>query len=461
MDINLSISPAPTIINKLAVVIYKASAPNTAYASQEFDQPHTNPRNITFANVPAETFIVNTYETAGLPSLGTLRHSFIYDPSFTSVQIKATEFLYMTAGQTGYTDANWAGWEIDTIERVGVGTQYEGAGKDVRYYVPGNGYRDDGFDLVQVGDQFSHNEKFVIRFKNKITTGVIQSAKVFTGTEIITSDTVIDTSYLGKLILVQGSSAVINLDISAISILGDAELLAIVSNGGSHKSCRIKSLLNNDVFQHNGATVDEIILGQSESIEIVTDTANGLIIRNASATILQAGQFVWAYDTDNEPNVVHANGQVLSRATYRRLWLAVQNLPAGLLVSDSTWNDTTGGANNKGKFSTGNGSTTFRVPQFYSAGFIEAVDGSTRVQGTFKDWQIGDHQHEESIGTLPTPLFGRGNTARNIGFYNESGPGFIPDLTSKPVNSDGDEMILASGQKGRPQSIGSLILIRS
>lgn len=389
MNINLSISSAPSIVNKLAVCIFKASAENTLVDSHEFNPPHTSPRNITFTDVEAVSWIVNTYETTGLPSFGTLRHSFIYDPSFTQAEIKATEFLQMTAGQTGYTDESWVGWDIESIERVGQGTQFDGQEISIR---------SNGFDLLNDGDQFTDGEKWVVRFYPKISqaTPVITTSKIFNGSEIIIDDTVIDESFNGKILLIQGSTSIVTLTLKPCAVIGAFQPIAIISNGGNHVTCRVIVEGNTDPFLFWGGEVDEIIIGQSEQLQLTTDTANGFIVMQASPTILQAGQFVDVYDLDNEPNIRHCAGQLVNRNIYMRLWRAVQNMDPSLLVSESVWNDTSGGQNNKGKFSTGDGSTTFRLPQIYAAGYTVAVDGTTKQPGAFQAWEMG--QYEDVTG---------------------------------------------------------------
>lgn len=461
MDINLSISPSTTIVNKIAVVVYESATPNVVKSFQQFDPPHDSPRNIAFTDLNPVTHIVNTWETTGWPAAGTLRHSFIYDPSFAKAEIKATEFLYMTEGDREYVDANWSGWLIESIERVGSGTQY--LNDDIIFHKDGDTNPDDRFSLFREDDFFQDQEKFVIRFYPRITkvTPVFNSAKIFTDSVIITGDSEFDGSFAGKLLLVQGDDEVVTLTFKAISTIGAFELFGIVSNGGNHKTVIIKSEGNADQFQMAGSTVDEIILGQSENLMMLSETTAGWVPLSYSPTILQAGEFIEAYTTEPEPNVLHCAGQELSRATYKRLWNAIQAMPMSVLVSDSTWSDTTGGANNKGKFSTGDGSTTFRLPQLYSSEFKDIANGTTRLPGTYKKWSPGDHQHETAAGLLDPTLFGKGAVKRIPAKYQKLHESPIEtDLTSKPVNNAGTSLLTTSGEKGRPEGIAFYQLIR-
>lgn len=392
MNINLSLSPATTIINKIVVVIFKASAPNAPVDHQEFDPPHDNPRNISFTDVDPGTYIVNTYETTGYPTLGTLRHSFIYDPSYTQVGIRPTEFLYMTGGATGYTDATWADWEIESIERVGTGTQYPAT--DVSYFITGNGYRRDGFDLTDPADEFTDNEKFVIRFYPNIVIAppVIQSARIFTGVENITTDTLIDETLKGKFLFVNSSDLVVMLTFKAIASLGSFDIYGIKSNGGNQVRVGIVSEGGADIFQHNGSTTDEINLGQGETLWLLSDPTNKWIVIQASEGITLAGQFADAYSKDLYENFMLADGSDLNKTTYRRLWLAAQAMPSGTIVSEATWNSVGDGANNKAFFADIS-ATTFRIPRIYAVGILKPVDGVTRLAGSYEADAIKAHNH--------------------------------------------------------------------
>jgi microcystin-dependent protein len=90
------------------------------------------------------------------------------------------------------------------------------------------------------------------------------------------------------------------------------------------------------------------------------------------------------------------NGQLVSRATYAALF-AFANA-SGNIVSDSAW---TGGA--YGSFSTGDGATTFRLPQ-YGGYFLRALDNGngidpSRTIGSIQGGQVVSHNHSASSST--------------------------------------------------------------
>jgi microcystin-dependent protein len=111
-----------------------------------------------------------------------------------------------------------------------------------------------------------------------------------------------------------------------------------------------------------------------------------------------------------------ANGVLLSRATYAGLWAFAQ--ASGNIVSDATWL-----SNRPGSFSTGDGSTTFRIPDrrgLFSKGFH---DGSGTYEsdtgtplGEYRDSQNKAHTHTFSSN---------GNGNGNSSYYPLGGSEYL------------------------------------
>lgn len=404
MNINLSISPALSITGNIAVVIYAADAPTVQAGSQEFTPPHAAPRDITFADVEPKTYIVNTYETPGLPTLGTLRHSFIYDPTFISAEVRLTEFLHMTGGAGGYTDATYVGWDIESIERVGSGTQYDTEEIDIR---------DDGWDLLTPGDTFADQEKWVVRFYARTQTvdPVFRSAKVIRDYRIIATGETLTESDSGVGLRIQGAAASLTITLPVMGAIENALMFCFLSDGGSHINATINGNGNN--FGYRGG-VANMILAQAEQLWVGNDNANNTwVIDKMSDSIKQTGRIIDQYDNDYEPGLIFADGSLLSRTSYARLWAYVNQLNAALRVSDAAW--LASSPDNKGKYSTGDGSTTFRLPRLYTTGFLRAVDNSTRLAGSKEDGNSGTvsgnislTKAESYTGPPTTSVFGTG-----------------------------------------------------
>ncbi|KVU85071.1 hypothetical protein WK75_27410 [Burkholderia ubonensis] len=107
------------------------------------------------------------------------------------------------------------------------------------------------------------------------------------------------------------------------------------------------------------------------------------------------GEVVLEMRADPKPGYLAINGSVLNRADYPQLWAYAQS--SGALVSEADW------ANGRlGCFSTGDGATTFRIPDFRGE-FLRIWDGARGVDagrqlGSWQDSSNRWHGHGASSG---------------------------------------------------------------
>ena len=140
-----------------------------------------------------------------------------------------------------------------------------------------------------------------------------------------------------------------------------------------------------------------------------------------------------------------ANGVLLSRATYAALWTYAQ--ASGNIVSDATWVAASGPT---GSFSTGDGSTTFRVPDLRGE-FVRAWDDargvdSGRVIGSYQADALQNHTHE----VLDRINSGAGEPAVN---GTNAGGSDITRTTTNPVTG-------RTAAETRPQNFALLACIK-
>lgn len=430
MDINLSISAAPAITDKIAIRIYKTTSPNVVASMQEFSPPHSSPRNISFTDLDPGTYIVNTYETVGDPVIGTLRHSFIYDPTFQSADIKTPEFLKMNEGDTEYTDAAWAGYTIDIIFRNAFGPMF--SPEQYNLVLNGSG-QTIGFQLSQPGDQFGQDEQVVVTFAPKIVTvsPVLVSAKIITGETVVSADATLAGTDAGKLLRLQGAASFLDLKLPAIGSIDPFSMFFFVSDGGAHIMAGISVNGGGNINLFGNRT--DLYLAQGERATILYTGADYVVLNDCQGP-LRVGDIIDQYDNDSTvQGCVFANGTLLDRAVYKRLWEYVQQLDSSLLISDATW---LGNASNSAKYSTGDGVNTFRIPRLYTDGYARGVDGVSRLAGSHQDDAVLTHEHEQASGLISPTNFGQGVVSRNRGLYNGSNTG-VTDLTGPPVDTAG------------------------
>jgi hypothetical protein len=149
-----------------------------------------------------------------------------------------------------------------------------------------------------------------------------------------------------------------------------------------------------DIFLTGDSGVTTLYLGNNESIQLVL-TSGGWLLLDHKSNLNDIGGVIYRYK--QVPNTIVATGQLLNRADYPRLWNYALSLGSSL-IDDFSWNSIT---SNKGFFSTGNGSTTFRVPDL-RAMFIRGLDLSAGIDlgrvvnlpGGYEADELKEHDHD-------------------------------------------------------------------
>ncbi|KVZ03390.1 phage tail protein [Burkholderia stagnalis] len=155
-----------------------------------------------------------------------------------------------------------------------------------------------------------------------------------------------------------------------------------------------------------GALRGLTVPADDESESIATTRMVWAALRRAidAARDNRIGEVVLEMRGDPKPGYLAINGSVLNRAAYPQLWAYAQT--SGALVSEADW------ANGRlGCFSTGDGATTFRIPDFRGE-FLRIWDGARgadvgRQLGSWQDSANRWHGHGASSGGAG----GHGHTA--------------------------------------------------
>lgn len=141
---------------------------------------------------------------------------------------------------------------------------------------------------------------------------------------------------------------------------------------------------------------------------------------------------------------VKANGASLSRSTYARLWSAAQ--ASGMIVAEGAW------AADKGKFSTGDGTTTFRVPDLRGEFLRMWDDGrgvdSGRGLGTF----------QEGTGILASTAPGTNSAAAAV--LNADGTYTIAEQPTWNTAFSSSSAETATLNRVRPRNVSVLPIIK-
>jgi hypothetical protein len=204
---------------------------------------------------------------------------------------------------------------------------------------------------------------------------------------LVDVNTTLDATIIGKAVLISGTNPYLEITLPDITTVLANKVLFFLFEGGNHINAAVKCF-GIQKIQWLKQNLTELIGGQSEQFGLFkwVDPNDSSIyawrVINPDGNYKTAGEIVDIYKETNVLNCIYANGATVSRNTYKRLWNHVQTLDSSMLVSDTDWNNAA--LNNKGKYSSGDGSTTFRLPQLYTAGFLRAVNSSVRKAGSFE-----------------------------------------------------------------------------
>lgn len=157
------------------------------------------------------------------------------------------------------------------------------------------------------------------------------------------------------------------------------------------------SLTDVTLVDLNGADIlkYDAVLGKWKNIPrdyyLKSETYNKTEINNFMLSLVPAGTVITFIGSTAPIGYIKGNGAILSRTTFANLWAFAQT--SGALVSDSEWFNS-----NQGCFSTGDGSTTFRIPDLrgiVSRGWDDGrgIDPG-RVLGSYQEDALKSHTHQ-------------------------------------------------------------------
>jgi hypothetical protein len=485
MNWNFSIDGTPgTLGNNFVVALYDPSNPSSFPASPVFQQAITTgfpgPFSVTATGLQAIVYNFYLFDTPGTTPGGTVRNQFSLQPTIQTLQVRASLYLItdsspgLSSSSPTYTDptSSLATWSYD-FEQIGYGTLNPGIGND--YTIDPTTHN----PTLLAGNPYT-GQKFVIHFIPIVSNQPISvtAPSIVSSYRLITATTTLTNSDMGKLIAIQGASTAITVTLPSVGSFADNESIFLLSSGGVHKNVIIQAA-GSDVFQwlqySNQTTAQtQMILGQSEQMLLIK--AGGVWnVAQVSDGVKMVGEIV--YDYNLFPiNTIQADGVPRNRADYPRLWNYIQKLNGSAIASEGAgvggWAQVTSvdGVNyslNNGKFTYGDGSTTFRVPLLGATGgsaqtgFLRLIDGVNRTVGSGQADGYSDHVHDSLIGEFPGSPNGN-NVSRTVGRYN--GTQVSPsDLSGHPGYwTSGTSFFLSAKAtfENRPSNIGVYGLIR-
>lgn len=310
------------------------------------------------------------------------------------------------------------------VEKRGMGTYIEGELTD---------RSDDGggFDFVDVDEYMESGQTYVVYVVTRIETSSDDSGIPDTDdSDIFILDTNQDYVPLtmgGRTLIADFSTTVGILTIPNLVTVADGKFRLQTHTGGQRNV--IIQFDAGDTIEFRKNTVNKIILGEGEEIEI--------LIKNNVATVLahftnhdNLGEEVNGYRLGL--NRLPGDGGARLLADYPRVEELLDSLPATSVVNDTTWNTSSVAADgqtvylNKGKWM--RDGANFRPP-LLEGKVIKGVSQAT-VTGRYEHQEMMAHEHfiasPTDSGGLPY-LSASHSTGGNLG-YNFNGSTVAPTL---------------------------------
>ena len=169
------------------------------------------------------------------------------------------------------------------------------------------------------------------------------------------------------------------------------------------------------------------------------------IVRACGNTVAEVGQLVMTTGNAALPGTTKQNGSLLNRADYPNLW-AFAAASGNIEASDATWstNRTNNGTN--AKYSPGDGSTTFRVPDVRGDFPRFWADGSTVDSG-------------RAIGSAQLDDF-KSHVHAEQGSLASAGSGYVSLNQSAGVSGSSNNTSATGGAETRPRNSPYLALVK-
>lgn len=265
-----------------------------------------------------------------------------------------------------------------------------------------------GFELLQPGDELIEGERYEIEVfalrGGSISNPSAGGGSLITGQVIVqTNFIIVPADHLNQLISIRADNSIITVTLPDVTDVPDNTIIPIETSILNNWQARITTQNSQYIYMRNN-NYTSVYMGKSETVWLY----------RADDGWYDISQFSRNYDGIGKPqasykvglNELLCDGSEVSRAGHPRLWEEVQTFGSSL-VSEVTWQTASatvaGRTVNKpyrGCFSTGDGSTTFRLPDLMGVALrgVKSTSGSDSERlhnkpGGFQRHEFESHNH--------------------------------------------------------------------
>lgn len=448
----------PTIANDITIKVYTQADPLAVVAEITHPAPHLAD-SWPFSGLDRTNYVFRIFETiAGVIQQQLDDDMNVVPAGIGGVNVRATEQIEadvtpgIVSGVNTFTmdgtggSADWRGWDIDTIDRIGQGPMK----RNVDYsYNPSTAV----FTLLNVGDLIGPHEWFNVQFAAQTSEGsdsVPTTIPRFSTPKIITANYNINAgSDFGGLLIIRPAGNYLELTLPDIATVVAGKMLDVEMDWAAAANCaKLKTQAGQTIAWLQGARPD-LYACRNENFSIFKfiDPAGPTSmwrIYKPFGNFLTVGNSVWSDAEEGDVfNQILFDGAALDIFQYARLYNDhVLQLDPTKTCNFDDW--ATG--NNKKKFSLANGSgadaNKFHVPD--RRGMTDKNSDGVAINGAFEAAQVGAFSFN-----LVIPKTSTSKTDAGVGRIVTGADG------NEPTDTDPIPLTINAGLQNRVNSVYS------
>lgn len=259
----------------------------------------------------------------------------------------------------------------------------------------------------------------------------------------------------GKIFAVSAAAGPITITLPAIASVGEPFRLTVKKTDSTANGVSI-AVSGTDTIDGGAGPLELDV--QNAGVRVASDldpSPDNWVSQQFGMPIGDAtpvGAEMWFAGTTPPPGWLVENGALLNRTVYPALWAHAQ--ASGMTVTEANWQTFPA---NRAKFSQGDGSTTFRLPDLITDGlFIRAQNPADSSFGRREEDEIKSHTHHSGFGSENASGAARYGETTGLPSVSLAGDIYTTFASTKAANTSS-----TGGTETRPKNAGRLPIIKA